>query len=276
MELLNENIEYNKILTLMREYDKFIKQISSNTIFICEYQTDNNNFMRIMHKDLIDNLHDSIISYLHIDSKNFDIHSKYSYEKHKTYLYYVLDKLNHIKCDFYKNVNNINQLVINSFSEKNFLHNEKKYNNATITIIPFETKLLHRIKKDPAQLHKITSSEFELLISELYNQLGFAVKHTKLTHDGGKDIVLTSKNQFDDFIYYVECKHYSKEKPIGIGIVRQFSGTVLGEKINGGIIVTSSYFSKPSQDFINENNLQYLIKMQDASDIYKLINSLSI
>lgn len=56
--------------------------------------------------------------------------------------------------------------------------------------------------------------------------------------------------------------------------MRQFAGTVLSERINGGIIVTSSYFSKQAQDFIKNSNLQYQIKLHDSKYILNLIHEL--
>lgn len=188
----------------------------------------------------------------------------------------IIDKLNSLKKNLYSN-NEINQKVIDTISNPKILNsNPSSANNAHIIVVPLGINLLHDLIRKPDSLYNISPSEFETLILELYTQLGFIVKHTPLTCDGGKDIILTEKNKLGDFIYYVECKHFNPKKPVGVGVVRQFSGTVLGERINGGIIVTSSYFSKPAQSFIRNNHLQYQIKLQDSSYILELIQKLNL
>lgn len=106
----------------------------------------------------------------------------------------------------------------------------------------------------------------------IYRRLGYNVERTKKTRDGGKDIIIRKPEILGDFVYYVECKRNAENRKIGVGIVKNLHSTVTADNVNGGIIVTTSYFSKDAQNFIRNNNLGYKIKMQDFTQIKKFLS----
>ena len=216
------------------------------------------------------NLLDNVVTYIHPSICHI-------YEENHNSYFEIIDQLTSIKNSLYfdeniseKIISFIHNLTIIDFSSTQNSNNKL----ANIIILPIENDLLYKIDKNPDLLYKISDSEFESVICDLYTKLGFIATHTQLTCDGGKDIIISEENKLGNFLYYVECKHFSSNKPIGVGIMRQFAGTVLSERINGGIIVTSSYFSKQAQDFIKNSNLQYQIKLHDSKYILNLIHEL--
>lgn len=42
---------------------------------------------------------------------------------------------------------------------------------------------------------------------------------------------------------YFECKKYAKDRPVGVHVVRELYAVMERERVNKGVIVTSSYFT---------------------------------
>lgn len=49
---------------------------------------------------------------------------------------------------------------------------------------------------------------------------------------------------------------------------------VSAEKATGGIIATTSYFTKPAKDYIQENHLEHQLTLQDYDAISNILKSL--
>lgn len=140
-----------------------------------------------------------------------------------------------------------------------------------VKVLPVNDQLLQYLAENPEELYKLGDRQFEEVMAEIYNKLGYRVKLTPPTRDGGKDIILTDNRIFGDFIYYVECKHYKESNHVGLGIVQRLHGVVNGDRVNGGILATTSFFSKPARDFVLNSKLNFQIKLQDYNDIQKLL-----
>lgn len=147
----------------------------------------------------------------------------------------------------------------------------EKTNEDDIIIVksPLNNKLIEYFSIHPETLYHLTDLEFEIIMAEVYQKLGYNVIRTPQTRDGGKDIILTDHSPTGDFIYYVECKKYAPQRPVGIGIVQRLNGVIVNDNVNGGVIATTSYFSKPAKDFINNSN-QNRIKMHDIHNLQVL------
>lgn len=132
---------------------------------------------------------------------------------------------------------------------------------------------INDLKKDPTQLHQLSPRRFEELIAEIFTRKGYSVELTPATRDGGKDIFV-AKNDLCSFLFYVECKKYSPDRPVGIEILQRLYGVISAEKATGGIIATTSYFSKDAKDYIQDYHLEHQITLQDYNFITNLLKSL--
>lgn len=141
-----------------------------------------------------------------------------------------------------------------------------------ITVAPINDEVLRYLKEHPEEWFKLTGGQFEMVMQEIYSRLGYYVERTKATRDGGKDLIIHKNGPLGDFIYYVECKKYAPNRPVGVGIVREFKCTIDTDKVNGGIIATTSHFAKGARDFILDNHFDYKVKMQDGAVINRLLN----
>ena len=77
--------------------------------------------------------------------------------------------------------------------------------------------------------------------------MGFSVELTKATRDGGRDIIANIKTKIWNFLAYVECKRYSPDNKVGVGIIREVVGVHHLRKATKSMIVTTSFFSKDAE-----------------------------
>lgn len=156
-----------------------------------------------------------------------------------------------------------------------YLPDEKKIITAespTITILPANDKIFAYLAEHPEEIYRnLTPREFEEFMARLYNKLGYNVELTQTSRDGGKDIILRKPDVLGDMIYYVECKRYKEKDKVGLDIVQRFTGIVETDKVNGGIIATTSYFSPVAERWITENKYNCKIQMHNFKTIQNLL-----
>ncbi len=151
--------------------------------------------------------------------------------------------------------------------EKKIITNE----SPTITIMPANDKVFAYLAEHPEELYSCTPREFEKFMAQLYNKLGYKTELTKVTRDRGKDIILRKPDILGDMVFYVECKQYNEKNKVGIDIIQRFSGVIEMDKVNGGIIATTSFFSKDAKDWIIEKDLNCKIRMHDFNTIQNML-----
>ncbi|WP_332023252.1 restriction endonuclease, partial [Kaistella sp.] len=105
----------------------------------------------------------------------------------------------------------------------------------------------------------LTPRKFEELVASILEDLGFDVTLTKQTRDGGSDIIASIRNAVTSFLILVECKKYSPENKVDVGIIREVVGVQTFKNPSKSIIVTTSRFTK---DAIKEAS-----QMKDKLDL---------
>jgi len=104
----------------------------------------------------------------------------------------------------------------------------------------------------PHKLRVLDRRLFEEIIAEIFCGFGFDVELTKLTRDGGRDIVAI-KNAETKLKYLVECKRPEPGNLIGVKPVRELFGIKQDEKASKAILATTSYFSKEAMQLFERN-----------------------
>lgn len=99
------------------------------------------------------------------------------------------------------------------------------------------------IYRNPDYIYSLASWEFEEFVAEVFESFGFHSVVTKKTHDGGRDIVATFEMGGVLYTIYFECKKYAKDRPVSVNVVRELYAVMERERVNKGVIVTSSYFT---------------------------------
>ena len=86
----------------------------------------------------------------------------------------------------------------------------------------------------------MTWQQFEDAIAQLFRSLGYQVKQTPRSGDGGKDAILVK----DGAKYALECKRYSEATPIGRPHLQKFFAAMHDEGADGGFYVNTGVFSR--------------------------------
>lgn len=170
------------------------------------------------------------------------------------------------------NIKDTNKKMLENIFTTNEHSTDTGQESSIITLSPINAEVLKYLSENPETLYQLSGGEFEIVMAEIYSKLGYDVTRTKVTRDGGKDLIIRKPEILGDFIYYVECKKYDVKRPIGVSIVRNLIGTVNIDKVNGGILATTSFFSQDAYELISDNKMQYQIKMHDYDKIRNLLN----
>lgn len=131
------------------------------------------------------------------------------------------------------------------------------------------SSILKQVVSRPEILYEITPRQFEEFVCELFMKRGYNVHLTKQTRDGGKDLIVLNNSLLGDMIIYAECKKYSKNHPVNVGLVRNLYGAVEADKATAGIMITTSYFSKDARKF--QESIKSRMSLMDYTELMKNI-----
>ncbi|WP_273565872.1 restriction endonuclease [Maribacter halichondriae] len=127
-----------------------------------------------------------------------------------------------------------NQDIVATSPEFKLITNDIKIVNQSI---------LDSIRRNPNNVYDLSPRQFEEMVAELMTKRGYNVDLTKATRDGGKDLIIANHTDIGNFIYYVECKKFAPNRPVGVNLVRELAGTIHTDRVTAGLMITSSYFS---------------------------------
>jgi HJR/Mrr/RecB family endonuclease len=114
------------------------------------------------------------------------------------------------------------------------------------------------IARDPKKLDEIEWRDLERLLAEAFDGLGFGVVLTPPAKDGGKDIVLTCRVTGKKRTYVVEVKHWVAGGKVGGGAVSDFLHVIASEERQGGVLLSSSGFTRTAFEELSEVDRQVL------------------
>jgi len=117
-----------------------------------------------------------------------------------------------------------------------------------------------------ANLAELSPSEFEALITNLFEKMGLETRLTQASRDGGVDCVAWDMRPVVGGKVVVQAKRY--KNTVGVSAVRDLYGTVMNEGAAKGILVSTSGYGKATFDFaknkplelISGSNLLYLLE----------------
>jgi restriction system protein len=141
-----------------------------------------------------------------------------------------------------------------------------------LAVVDTNQILLRKIKEDPTLLYSLDPRKFEELVAEMLAQRGYEITLTPPSKDGGLDMYAARKDDLGSFLYLVECKRYTPPAKVGVSVVRSLYGVVQQKQANGGIVVTSSFFTKGAKDF--QENLPYQMHLRDYIALQKWLGIL--
>ncbi len=105
-------------------------------------------------------------------------------------------------------------------------------------------------------LMELNPSEFEALITNLFEKMGLETRLTRASRDGGVDCVAWDMRPVVGGKVVVQAKRY--KNTVGVTAVRDLYGSVMNEGAAKGILVTTSGYGKASFDFANNKPLELI------------------
>lgn len=102
-------------------------------------------------------------------------------------------------------------------------------------------------------LLKLSPTEFEHLVRQLFVSMGAEAWTTIPSKDGGVDAVATSKNLFFGGVCLIQAKRWTSV--VGLEAVHALSGVMADHNATTGVLVTTSWFGRASEQFANRNRI---------------------
>lgn len=117
-------------------------------------------------------------------------------------------------------------------------------------------------------LMELSPFEFETMVSNLFEKIGFQAKLTRSSKDGGVDAVAYDPRPILGGKVVIQAKRY--KNVVGVSAVRDLYGTMINEGANKGILVTTSHYGPDAYEFakdkpielIDGGGLLYLLEQQ--------------
>ena len=142
---------------------------------------------------------------------------------------------------------------------------EMEYDDIPDEILSVYEQILY----NPQSVYDLRSWEVEELVAEVYRRNGFDAEVTQRTRDGGRDVIATCEVGGVTYSTYFECKQQGMNNPVGVDIVRALYGVMERDRIDKGVIVTTSRFTR---DSVKEAEaLNGRIKLVDYQELQSLM-----
>jgi restriction system protein len=116
-----------------------------------------------------------------------------------------------------------------------------------------ETDVLSTLDTRP-NLAELSPSEFESLMTNLFQKMGLETRQTRASRDGGIDCVAWDMRPVVGGKIVIQAKRY--KNTVGVGSVRDLYGAMTNEKAAKGILVTTSGFGRAAYEFAKDKPMQ--------------------
>lgn len=118
-----------------------------------------------------------------------------------------------------------------------------------------EDNVLQDLESRP-NLMDLSPTEFEHLVSNLFQRMGLDCKLTRASRDGGVDAVAFDTRPILGGKVVIQAKRYSDT--VGVSAVRDLFGTMHNEGANKGILVTTSQYGTDSYEFAKDKPIELI------------------
>lgn len=139
-----------------------------------------------------------------------------------------------------------------SANKKRIQYREQMSNPKFQKVFQYDEATSRYEKTQNTYWKSLKGTKLEKAMAELYKKMGYSVKMTKASGDGGIDLILSKKDE----TIVVQCKGH--EKPIGVGIARDIYGSMMHFGANKAILVCPSGFTKGVVQFTTNKPIQLI------------------
>ena len=127
-----------------------------------------------------------------------------------------------------------------------------EFNMVDPRFIP-ETDVLGILDTRP-NLAELSPTEFESLMTNLFEKMGLETRQTRASRDGGVDCVAWDMRPVVGGKVVIQAKRY--KNTVGVSAVRDLYGTMMNEHAAKGILVTTSGFGRAAYEFAKEKPME--------------------
>jgi restriction system protein len=93
--------------------------------------------------------------------------------------------------------------------------------------------------------------EFEEILIQLFQEMGYQVKRPPLARDKGADLICEKPGER----LVIQAKCYGTNAKVGIAAIQQILGAVKFYQADRGVVVTNSYFTSDAQELAKANKI---------------------
>ncbi len=102
----------------------------------------------------------------------------------------------------------------------------------------------------------MSPGDFEHLIANLFSEMGFKTGTTRISRDGGIDVIAFDERPLVGGKIVIQAKRY--RNVVGVESVRALYGVMQDEGATKGILVTTSHFGKASREFVKDKPIELM------------------
>lgn len=130
-----------------------------------------------------------------------------------------------------------------------------------VQVAAVNEELIRYLSKHPNLMYDLSPRKFELLIAEIFADMGYEVELTPQTKDGGRDILAVLNAPHGKILTLVECKRYRPDRKVEVDIVERFMYTIdRKDKASCGVIATTSFFTSGARTVERDHKWRLALK----------------
>lgn len=120
-------------------------------------------------------------------------------------------------------------------------------------------------RRKELQIDALDPFEFEKMLGDKFQQLGYEVRLTSKTGDGGVDLWLKMRNKK----IAIQCKRYAKDSAVSRPDIQRFIGALITEKADEGVFITTSFFTDGAKKAAKAS--PYQIKLMEREEVFSFL-----
>jgi hypothetical protein len=143
-----------------------------------------------------------------------------------------------------------------------------------ITVVDATPQLLEMLQRDPRRLSELSPEQFELLVAERLDRMGYAIRRTGTTtlRDGGIDIIAVPKiANVASFLFAVQVKHHRGTRPTGRDAVDRLLAWQ-NTAFRLGMLVTNTRFTRDALWAASRDPASHFLRLRDFADLTRWLH----
>ena len=131
--------------------------------------------------------------------------------------------------------------VAREYIQRQFDELDKEFDRSEVQVIiqTLSQKFAEMVARNPLVLNELEWRDMERMLAEVFRGIGFGVRLTPPSKDGGKDVILTCIVSGNEHSYIVEIKHWRSATKVGSTAIKTFFDIVVREKRNAGVFLST-------------------------------------